>query len=96
MASYVLSREADRDIEDIAENSTARWGAARAKAYILELHATFERLAAFPSLGRSTSHLRAGYRRMEATRQVVFYQIIEDDILVVRVLHQSMLPDLHL
>jgi plasmid stabilization system protein ParE len=50
IGSYTLSRKADADVQDIAEESVKRWGLARAEQYILALHEAFERLAKFPNL----------------------------------------------
>ncbi len=38
MATYILSGEADIDIQDIAESSIQQWGLARAEKYVLGLH----------------------------------------------------------
>jgi toxin ParE1/3/4 len=90
MGSYTLSGKADADIEEIAEASLRQWGLIRAETYILGLHATFQRLAAFPDLGRDASHIRFGYRRVETASHSVFYRKIEDGVLIVRILHQRM------
>lgn len=96
MASYTLSGEADADIEAIAEASLRQWGLVRAEKYILELHETFRRLAAFPDLGRDASHIRPGYQKIEAASHSVFYRKTEDGVLIVRVLHQHMDFERHL
>ena len=90
MASYVLSGQADADIEAIAEDSLTRWGLARAKTYVLELHQTFQMLAEFPGLGRDASDIRPGYRKIEAAEHSVFYREMADGVLIVRVLHRHM------
>ena len=64
MANYSLSGEADTDIQTIAEDSINRWGLARAEAYIMALHETFQKLANFPEIGRDASHIRSGYMQM--------------------------------
>ena len=96
MGSYTLSGEADADIETIAESSLEQWGVAHAGAYILELHETFGRLAAFPEIGRDVSHIRPGYRKLTTASHSVFYRQTEDGILIVRVLHQRMDFEQHL
>lgn len=96
MSSYVLSNEADLDVEDITEHSIKRWGLVRADRYILELHTAFETLAEFPNLGRDAGHLRPGYFRFEHDRHSVFYQKTEDGVFVVRVLHEKQQPENYL
>jgi toxin ParE1/3/4 len=90
MGSYTLSGEADADIETISEASLQQWGLISAEKYILGLHAAFQRLAAFPDLGRDASHIRRGYRKIETASHSVFYRKTEDGVLIVRVLHQRM------
>jgi hypothetical protein len=48
VGNYVLSRQADADIEAIAEFSLQRWGLTHAERYILGLHEMFRMPAAFP------------------------------------------------
>jgi toxin ParE1/3/4 len=96
VGSYALSREADADIQHIAEISLRQWGLARAEKYILDLHETFEMLVEFPDLGRNASHIRPGYRKTETASHSVFYRKTEDGVLIVRVLHQRMDFERHL
>lgn len=96
MASYQLSKAADADLVQIARDSARQWGFARAEAYVTALHHAFEHLARFPDAGRDASELRPGYRRFEHESHSVFYRQAEGGILVVRVLHQRMLPRRHL
>ena len=51
-----------------------------------------------PSLGANYAHVLPGYRRLQVERHAVFYQLLESEVLVVRVLHDDMdaperLPD---
>jgi toxin ParE1/3/4 len=90
VGNYTLSREADADIESIAEASLRQWGLTSAEKYILGLHETFQMLVEFPDLGRDASHIRPGYRKIETASHSVFYRKIGADVLIVRVLHQRM------
>jgi toxin ParE1/3/4 len=90
VGSYTLSREADADIESIAEASLRQWGLARAEKYILGMHETFQTLVEFPDLGRDAGHIRPGYRKIETASHSVFYRKTGDSVLIVRILHQSM------
>lgn len=96
MVSYTLSRQADSDVETIARESVKRWGRALAEEYILGLHDAFERLAEFHHIGRDTSHIRAGYLQLETARHSIFYRKAGSGVLIVRVLHQAMLPENYL
>jgi toxin ParE1/3/4 len=90
MGSYALSRQADNDIQAIAEDSVRTWGLARAETYILALHQAFQQLSEFPDMGRDVSHIRPGYRRMDSNSHAVFYKKTDSGVLIVRVLHQRM------
>ncbi len=90
MATYILSGEADIDIQDIAESSIQQWGLARAEKYVLGLHEAVQRLAEFPDIGRDARQIRPGYFRMEVSSHAVFYRKTENGILIIRVLHERM------
>jgi toxin ParE1/3/4 len=43
-----------------------------------------------PSLGANYAHVLAGYRRLQIEHHSVYYQVLELEVLVVRVLHEEM------
>lgn len=94
--SLSLSCKADADIEAIAEASLRQWGLAVAERYSLGLHETFTMLAGFPDLGRDASNVRRGHRKIETASHSVFYRKVQQDVLIVRVLHQHMDSERHL
>jgi toxin ParE1/3/4 len=47
-------------------------------------------------MGRACAGIKAGYRRMEHGRHVILYREQSNGILIVRVLHQRMLPRIHI
>ena len=64
--------------------------------YLDLLHGCCARLAEDTSLGQINSP-KPEYCRIEVGKHVVFFRRKDDgDVLVVRVLHQRMLPELHL
>ena len=96
MAKYELSAAADRDLEGIYIYSYREFGEAKADAYLRSLEECFERLAAFPGIGRPIDHIRPGYFRFPHASHTVFFVKIADGIRVVRVLHQRMDPERHI
>ena len=96
MGSYRLTRRAENDLFEIGEYTVRTWGTRQCASYIDGLESCCQRLADNPNLGRSCESLRPGYWRMEQGKHVVFYQIDNDNILVIRILHVRMLPQLHL
>jgi toxin ParE1/3/4 len=95
MARLRFTRRADADLLGIAVYTLETWGDAQATRYLGELEASCQMLADNPRLGRSCDHVRPGIRRMEHGKHVVFYREEPEGILVVRILHQLMLPERH-
>ncbi len=95
MPGYKLSKLAEVDLEGIADYSVDKWGPEQAIRYILELMGCCEHIAMNPLLGRACDGVRLGYRRIEQGRHVLFYRQAGEEVLVHRILHQSMLPSRH-
>jgi toxin ParE1/3/4 len=90
--SIRFSEDADADIEQIAEYTWNTWGQRQLARYMRELDDCFERIQKNPLIGRDCASIRPRFRRIEVGKHTVFYQIESDGILIVRVLHQHMLP----
>ena len=95
MSAYRLAVLAESDLTTIADYTTDRWGPGQAERYLERLAECFERIALTPGMGRPFDSVYAGVRRLEHGRHVVFYIADEPGILIVRVLHQRMLPGRH-
>jgi toxin ParE1/3/4 len=93
--SIFFSRRAEADLLEIASYTLRTWGTAQADRYISSLEQCCRLLAHNPSLGRSCDSIRTGLRRMESAHHVVFYRKRPDGIFIVRILHQSMMPEQH-
>jgi toxin ParE1/3/4 len=87
-----ISREAEVDIDRIAAYTTETWGSRQTDRYLGQLEDAFHLLAQNPLIGRSCEAIRAGLYRFEVGKHVVFYRAEPGGILVVRVLHQQMIP----
>jgi toxin ParE1/3/4 len=48
-----------------------------------------------PGIGRVWTEKRPFVRRVEHRKHVVMYRVIDDGILILRILHQSMMPEQH-
>ena len=95
LARFQLSPRAKADLAKIADYTEEMWGVEQAIKYLDGIERCCLMLAQQPTLGRSCSHLRAGLRRMESGRHVIFYRETPDGILVSRILHQGMEPARH-
>ena len=88
-----FTRLAERDLAGIAAYTLRTWGAPQTMEYLDEMEACCRRLAENPLLGRGCEDIRAGLRRMEVGSHVLFYRKLPEGVLVVRILHQRMLPE---
>jgi toxin ParE1/3/4 len=86
--AYRLRIRAKRDLENIAEFTAERWGAAQAERYIRGLEKKFEQLVTFPE---SAPAWRPGSPIRIASHEShrILYQRTTYGILIARVLHQA-------
>ena len=89
MAGYKLSGKASADVDDIFEYTIVNFGIEQARAYLHGLGDRFKALAEDPLRGRAADELASGLRRYEYQSHVVFFRIMEQYTLIVRVLHKS-------
>ncbi len=94
MAGFCFSRRPEADLLSIGDYTLRTWGEAQADRYISKLETCCQMLADNPRSGRPCDDVRPGLRRMEHSKHVVFYRLREaGGILVVRILHERMLPE---
>jgi toxin ParE1/3/4 len=93
VAKFHFSRRAETDAADIDEYTYRTWGEEQAVAYLNELENCCRLLAGNPKIGHACDEVRSGLRRMECGRHVIFYRKDRGGIVVVRILHQRMIPD---
>ena len=84
-----------QDLEQIGEFTDREWGAAQKRKYLDQLMAAFAALRDRPGLGTARGAIESGLRSHPAGRHVVYYRDSEDTLVIVRVLHQRMGPDIH-
>ena len=90
MAEYRFSSRAASDLDAIAEYTIERFGIEQARRYRDELRACFDQLVDNPGLGRRAEQLGVGLRRYEHRSHIIFFQAVDTDIHIVRVLHYRM------
>lgn len=95
MADVRFSIRARADLKSIGLYTIQTWGASQADRYLAGLEDCFLLLATNPALGRTCGGIRAGLRRMEKGRNVIFFREEPDGILIYRILHAGMLPGKH-
>jgi toxin ParE1/3/4 len=96
MGRLRYTARAESDLDSIAAHTVENWGMEQALRYVSELELCCERVAEDPASGR-VHRPRPEYWRIEQGRHVVFFRREGNgDVLVVRVLHDRMVPELHL
>ena len=90
MLKLSITPKAESDLTGIWLFACEAWGADQADKYLDQLEAGMKQLLSHPMLGADYADVLAGYRRLQVEHQAVFYQLSEDEVLVVRALHQDM------
>jgi toxin ParE1/3/4 len=85
--NYILSREADNDLEKIFDYTFEEFGFNQAVKYLDEIAEVFVKIINTPEMGRSRNEIKKSLYSLPAGSHVVFYTIQIDHIKIVRVLH---------
>lgn len=96
MPTYKFSQRSQADLEDIVRYTLDNWGAGQATRYLDGLEKRVQALADAPSLGKQYDDLAQGLHGFVYQSHMIYYIKADHGITVVRVLHQSMNPPLHL
>ena len=83
----VLAPRARNDLNDILVHTRRRWGANQRVAYKAKFGEAFDRLGAYPELGRAQDDLPPGVRSLPVEQRVVFYRVDANRVRVLRILH---------
>ena len=87
-----ISPEAEIDLLEIGTYTRDTWGWRQADRYLTQLEEGCELIANNPMIGRSCKQIQERLCRFGIGRHVIFYVVEHEGVLIVRVLHQNMLP----
>lgn len=87
MSDWILSSDAEEDLQDIFLYTTQNWGDRRARVYLNELFELFATLALQPEMGRSREELGDGIRSFPHRSHIVFFMEWRGETAISRVLH---------
>ena len=90
---FKLSRKAEDDIRSILTYGIEEFGEAQALNYREGLERMFQLIADTPKMGRQH---RGEIRRFPVGSHIIFYEIADDHILILRVRHSSVDPETYL
>jgi len=96
MYEIIKSNLAKNDLKEIYRYSFHKWGNDKAVEYLLQIDSALEELISNPQLGRTQDNIRQGYRSLQSDKHVAYYRVDGENIYIVRVLHERMLPEKHL
>lgn len=88
MNRFRLSRQAERDLEDIWIYLTKQ-DELLADKQLAQILDKFPMLSKFPDMGKQRNNLLIGLRSFPVKPYIIFYNKIVDGIEIVRVLHQA-------
>jgi toxin ParE1/3/4 len=94
--TLVYSQRALFDLEEIGERSEREWGRERTRAYLAAIRETGRKLIDFPAIGTDCAFIRRDLRKRRSGMHLIFYQVMPDEILIVRILHERMAFEYHL
>lgn len=91
MASVVLRQAAIEDLSDIWDYTAMRWSEKQADKYYQSIkYACFE-IGAIPDIGKEYIEISKSLLGFRSGKHILFYHIIsEDEIEVIRILHERM------
>jgi toxin ParE1/3/4 len=89
--TYVISKKAVTDIEDIWLYTFRKWSLEQADRYYNLIFDEIEYICKNADAGKLMEHIRKGYRVSKVKSHLIFYRIsTENKIEVIRVLHERM------
>jgi toxin ParE1/3/4 len=77
-------------LELIRDYTEQRWGAGQAAKYLADLEKSSNRLLEFPYLGSPFGGRKVKLRSLKSGQHRLVYEVIDDTVLLVRVLHTRM------
>ena len=92
----IFTDEAKHDVVAIRHYTLKKWGAVKAKTYLSELRNCLQRLQEQPLIGsKRSADLGIGVLGFPYVSHMIYYRLHENDLIVLAILHQSMVPSLH-
>ena len=91
MKNLKFSQQASRDIDEIYLYGLTNFGDDQPDIYSEKVkNLVLETLCRNPEIGRLDTRVNPAIRRLDFESHVIFYDVTETDIVIVRILHGSM------
>ena len=89
MPDVRFSTKAEADIDDIAAFSVDRFGTARTRLYLRNLREACNRLGDFPAMAPFHPRIDPPVRVLSHRSHRISYRLVDDGVLILRILHQA-------
>lgn len=90
MKNIKLSRQASLDVDEIYLYGLINFGEDQADLYLAKIQNCLKTLQTNSEIGRLDTRVNPAIRRFDFERHVIFYDINDTEIVVVRIIHCSM------
>lgn len=88
--TYIISKKAVSDLENIWLYTVEKWSVEQADRYYSLIFDEIAYICKNESAGKSMEHVRKGYRASKVKSHLIFYKISNNIIEIVRILHERM------
>ena len=96
MANYLLSPQAQQSLVQISQYTLDNFGERQKKGYLKMLRDRMRAAAKNPEKGKERGDVKTGYYSLQAEKHYIYYRIRNSHIEIIDVLHQSMVPKIHI
>ena len=87
---FKLSKLALSDLDSIWEYTFESWSKTQANRYYKDLFKAIDTICASPEIGRSINEVKKNHRIIDFKSHMIIYKIIDQRILIDRILHKRM------
>jgi len=89
--TYIISKKAVSDIEEIWLYTVEKWSVEQADRYYNLIFDEIDYICKNLNAGKSMDHVRKGFRASKVKSHLIFYKVSSTDkIEIVRILHEQM------
>lgn len=86
MSRFLISIEASCDLNEIVDYFQTR-NLDAGERFVIAFNQKCQYLTQFPNIGKPYPHLRSDLRGISLDNYIIFYQLVEDGIIIVRVVN---------
>ena len=94
--SLRVSAPAKDDLGPIGASTRRKWGAAQKRKYLGQIRDGFKAIRDTPGLGAPRGIIGKGLRAHPVGKHVIFYRETKNELVIIRVFHETMDPERHL